>query len=413
MLFFPRRSSFRLYHTLFRSLGPAVLLAGWSACREEPPALGTGRILEFRLDSIPALNTTLDSARFEIRLTVPARTVLKEVRPLIRVSEGAGIVPASRAVRNFSRPVLYTVTGPDGNRVIYRVIVIPEDPPEPENLTIEQDTVEAGFPVRMRGRHFGDFPLNIRADLNNPADESTPVPVQWVDSTRLDLKIPVSVPPGRYRVRISVGRQSAFCPDYLQVTVPAPRLVRLFHQNLLPGDSLSVEAVLGDRTNPRFSLVLEGNGKKWNVTAASLRAGGLVGKLPDALLPGVYSVAVRNESGRKESRETGFRLRIYDRALPFIDRSIRAEGFFREGRRLIFPMVRFKSFPARFFQVHLIGAKRSYVLNGIYLADRNELTAQLPAELATGLYEVALVLAPDQNQPAYRIDLDAQFDYHR
>lgn len=70
-------------------------------------------ILDF---SIPEQigNSTIDSINRKITLMVPTFTDLTQLTPSISISDSATINPASGFVRDFSSPVIYTVTAEDG-----------------------------------------------------------------------------------------------------------------------------------------------------------------------------------------------------------------------------------------------------------------------------------------------------------
>ncbi|WP_128545344.1 hypothetical protein [Larkinella soli] len=109
------------------TVGLVFLLTALSACVPEPERPGTARILEFKLDGVQGQATAIDTVSFEIRLTVASRTMLKGVRPLIQVSEGATVTPASGVPQNFHRPIPYSVADAGGKRVVYWVRTVLKD----------------------------------------------------------------------------------------------------------------------------------------------------------------------------------------------------------------------------------------------------------------------------------------------
>lgn len=58
-----------------------------------------------------------------ISLTVPYATDISALKPEIKLSPGATIDPAAEVARDFTTPQEYTVTGTDGSRKIYTVVV--------------------------------------------------------------------------------------------------------------------------------------------------------------------------------------------------------------------------------------------------------------------------------------------------
>jgi hypothetical protein len=74
-------------------------------------------ITHFRVFGI---DSVIDGDR--ITLTLPASTDLTSLAPVITLS-GGGVTPPSGAAQDFSKPVEYTVTGADGSRATYTVVV--------------------------------------------------------------------------------------------------------------------------------------------------------------------------------------------------------------------------------------------------------------------------------------------------
>jgi hypothetical protein len=71
----------------------------------------------------PAVNGTINEAAKTIALIVPASTNRTALVPTITISEKAIVDPASGAAKDFTNPVVYTVTAEDGSTVTYTVTV--------------------------------------------------------------------------------------------------------------------------------------------------------------------------------------------------------------------------------------------------------------------------------------------------
>ena len=78
-------------------------------------------ITAFRFAAPPAAGL-IDEGAKTIAVTVPFGTVLTGLVPTI-AHTGAGISPASGTARDFSAPVIYTVTAADGSAAAYTVTV--------------------------------------------------------------------------------------------------------------------------------------------------------------------------------------------------------------------------------------------------------------------------------------------------
>ncbi len=75
----------------------------------------------------------LDEAAHTVTVSVPFGTDVTALTPTIAVSKNAGVSPASGAARNFTKPVVYTVTAENGETQTYTVTV-----------AVSKDTRETG-----------------------------------------------------------------------------------------------------------------------------------------------------------------------------------------------------------------------------------------------------------------------------
>lgn len=71
----------------------------------------------------PVVNGTINEANKTVALIVPASTNRTALVPTITISEKATVDPASGAAKDFTTPVVYTVTAEDGTTVQYTVTV--------------------------------------------------------------------------------------------------------------------------------------------------------------------------------------------------------------------------------------------------------------------------------------------------
>ena len=107
--------------TLPRTANDAKDAPPFERLKDEKPFIAppSGDIREFRFpDLVPA-----KISKWEITVTVPFATDVTELPPKITVSADATVAPASGAVRDFSKPQTYTVTGRDGAVKSYVVTV--------------------------------------------------------------------------------------------------------------------------------------------------------------------------------------------------------------------------------------------------------------------------------------------------
>ncbi len=91
----------------------AMLLA-LSACKEEPAKTSKNDIISFEIGDVGGIFYQTEKNTI-ISLIVPAESDLSALTPVITVSDGATVSPASGVENNFTNPVTYTVTAENGN----------------------------------------------------------------------------------------------------------------------------------------------------------------------------------------------------------------------------------------------------------------------------------------------------------
>lgn len=84
-------------------------------------------ILSFRVED-PACEGIIDETMKTVTLYLPQGTNVAQIVPLIEVSEGATVSPASGEPQDFTLPVVYTVTAENGTTADYTVTAIVMDP---------------------------------------------------------------------------------------------------------------------------------------------------------------------------------------------------------------------------------------------------------------------------------------------
>lgn len=89
-------------------------------------------ILSFKIEN-PECEGVINEAAKTVTLTFPQNTDVSHLVPIIEVSEGASVSPASGEAQDFSYPVEYTVTAINGITAVYTVTAIVEE--EPSELT--------------------------------------------------------------------------------------------------------------------------------------------------------------------------------------------------------------------------------------------------------------------------------------
>ena len=87
------------------------------------PTTAPKLITSFNILLNPAIMGTIDETNYVVMLSVPYGTNVKNLTPIIAVSPGATVSPASNVAEDFTNPVTYTVSGQDGSTQNYKVTV--------------------------------------------------------------------------------------------------------------------------------------------------------------------------------------------------------------------------------------------------------------------------------------------------
>lgn len=91
---------------------------------DSPAKSSNKSILSFKFTLLnPAFTYSINEDAKTIAINAPAGTNVKVLLPIIEISEGAAVSPASEVVQDFTNPVVYTVTAEDGSKQAYTVTV--------------------------------------------------------------------------------------------------------------------------------------------------------------------------------------------------------------------------------------------------------------------------------------------------
>ena len=115
----------------------------------------TGKsILKFTIGSS---NGTIDETTHTVAVTVPYGTDVTKLAPVITVSSGATVSPASGATQDFTKPVVYTVTAQNGGKQAYTVTVTEASAPSSKSTVAPAPSLPSGVT---------DAVSNAQADLS-------------------------------------------------------------------------------------------------------------------------------------------------------------------------------------------------------------------------------------------------------
>lgn len=242
----------------------------------------------------PEVTGTIDEDTYHVSVTVPNGTDVTALVPTILISEKATISPASGIAKDFTSPVVYTITAEDASFQEYLVTVLID---ETVNFTLNAHTgsleIEQDGVLLIQGDNFGSFENNKVVFVNN-SDNSVTIEKPAVspsDDERLFIEIDEDMPLGDYKVKVFIGVQSKFMDEVFTVVVHAPEITSLNQTTVIRGENLTINGnyfaafenkvflTLGSETPIELDVVSE---SKTNIEAT----------VPDDLDPGDYTLSV-------------------------------------------------------------------------------------------------------------------------
>lgn len=337
----------------------------------------------------------------QITVSLPYGALVKSLSTKIETQNTVEIIPKSGIPQDFSKPIYYTLIGENGTKVIYTVKVILEPQPTPIISKMEKDTTEAGLTNIIVGKNFGNFAFGVKASLINSKNESQEVPFKLLDSTKIEILVPILTKVGNYKVNIKVNTLEVVSTTTLYVGYPSPQIESLSHKNILSNDTLWITGKYFDPSYA-FAAVF----KKTNNTfekPAVLSKNNQLGIVPKDLV-GQYDVLVRNTSERKLSKISAFSVNVFDHSKPYIAKMVSPKELYRKGDMLIFETKNFDKAPARFYQAILKNNQRTYIQNGLF--SNGNLSVILPENIIKGKYAVSFLLSDPEKNYNYSFEND-------
>jgi len=376
------------------------------SCQKKEGLSVDKKIMSFSFSNIPTALVVINEEQKRIDVTIPYNTGLQALNPIVVLSEGATVIPASGKVQNFSAPVYYTVTALDGSKVIYTVVVKNQPQPIPQILKFSSDTIEAGKELLVSGKFFGNFPLDIKTQLINPKNESFDVDFTYIDSTNVRIKIPIGQAVDSYKLALKVKNQQTTSTQALRVSYPSPQLSQLIKHNILQGDTIWVDGKYLQPSNYKYQLLLSNSGKT-SVLSYTLTKGTYYGfKTNNTLLENTYDVKIHNQTENKTSVQTNHTLQIYDANKPFVSGIINFQPNYIKGSKILFKTLNMNQNTARFIQFSLLNKDKSYYQNGIFDAKTNQIQLDLPTTINVGTYTLNVSLINSAGTIFQTINLD-------
>jgi hypothetical protein len=361
-------------------------------------------IISLQISGISTQKTSIQTALKTVEITIPYGSSVKSITPIIEISAGASIVPASKTPQDFSQPIYYVLTSAEGKKTVYKVSVVNLKQSAPEIISFDKNEIEAGESIVVKGKYFGTFQGGVQAYLVNTKNEELLVTSRLMDSTQLQLNIPKTTLPQSYTIKINVNGNTVTSIAKITIQYPTPEITSLSKKNILQGDTLFVKGdFISDTYN--YQLQLSEGKNQVSSTVQKTSKGEYYSILNKTISAGNYTVQISNETTQKKSKSQAFTIQLYDVTKPFVTGIMSPKTSYKSGDKLLFKTQNFDGFPARFFQIQLSNAKEVLFQNGIYNKTANTLTLDLPTSLKVGNYSIAITLINTTNQE-YVFEMD-------
>lgn len=148
----------------------------------------------------------------------PFQPVPGHIKPVISISEGAKINPASGAEVPFDENTVYTVTAQDGSTKTYQLKTAINQP-APVFEIVGSDFLTLGSTINLSGQYFIPDTTQTRLYMVNSANTDIPVSLKDADklwSNRILVKIPLDgrLDTGYYQVKVVSGRNTTVKGPY-------------------------------------------------------------------------------------------------------------------------------------------------------------------------------------------------------
>jgi hypothetical protein len=373
-------------------------------CGKLEDQLPDSEIISFQFGGISIQKAAILVQQKTVEITVPYGSSIKSLTPIIEITAGANIVPASKIPQDFSQPIYYVLTSAEGKKTVYKISVITLKQPVPEIISIDKNEIEAGESIVVKGKYFGNFQGAVQTYLVNARNEELLVTARLIDSTQIQLNVPNTTTPQSYHVKINVNGNPVLSSSKVTIQYPTPEITSLSKKNILQGDTLVIK---GDfiSENYTYKLQLSDGKNQASSPVQKTSKGAFYAILSKSILAGNYAVQIFNETTQKKSKSQAFTIQLYDLNQPFIAGILNPKISYKAGDKLLFKTLNFERFPARFFQIQLASDKEVLFQNGIYNKTTTTLTLDLPTTLKVGNYSIAITLINTTNQE-YAIAMD-------
>ena len=361
-------------------------------------------ILSFELSGISSQKVSINQDLREILIEVPYGTQLTGLKPNIKISSGASLVPASNYPQDFSKLVYYTITGIDGTKSVYKVSIVNSPQPKPEILSFDKSIAEAGEKIIVSGKNLGYYPGALKAYLVSSSNITFPINTRYIDSSKVEITIPVETTPNDYFIQLDINGSIGISKNKITVQYPSPIITKISKKNIIQGDTLFIEGNFLVETYT-YRMIFKTSNAQYDAPLKKDKRGNWYSLMAVSIPPNIYQVNIQNTTTQKNSTGSNFSLKLYDAQLPFVQSLVNDKLTYQKGENLIFNVSNFDKFMARFYQIQLSNNNNIYFLNGIYNKAKSTLSFDLPINIKVGEYSMLITLTNQQNQESI-IEID-------
>ena len=227
----------KLYYT-YTILG-LISLALWGGCKTEYPDLPYAEIETFTIEDAygEPLHAVIKGEEIIIYWT-PLEDEPESISPVIKVSEGASIAPASGEEVPYTAETQYTVTAQDGTKKTYNLRTEGGQPvPYINSIPFKEIYINSSFVIR--GDYFQPDAAKTKVYLLAGQQEYEMTEFSYLTNSNLSVIIPITteLDTGFYNVKVVTGRYTLLPQD--EVHLNAPYLSLLLDKTKLPPTTIN------------------------------------------------------------------------------------------------------------------------------------------------------------------------------
>ena len=341
-------------------------------------------ISSFKFSALnPEVTGTIEEEPHFIKATVPNATNRTALVPTIGISEKATISPASGVAKDFTNPVVYTVTAEDGTFQEY-LVTVSLDPTV--SFTVNPVTflnLQQDGGMFIGGTNLGTFANNKFVLKNRDTGVITDVPATGGNATFLSARVPATLALGtNYQVTVFIGLESKILPETFTVGYHDVEFTSIIPNPIVRGHNIII-------TGKYF--MSSGNVVKLESTILSIvseSATSIEVTVPASLEPGDYTLNITSNGKTFFYNTQDVEVQV-DPETPIITDLNDDMGSFSPGETIIITGEKLNgASPTIYFTVFQNGVNSSgtITVNG----DGTSATYVIPNDFVSGTYAITV-----------------------